>query len=172
MNLEFKHLLPDHFPPHSKVWIYQSNRLLRLSEALEAEELIAQFCVDWRTHGAKVEAYGNLFFGQFLILMADESSAGVSGCSTDSSVRFVKELGQKFSVDFFDRTNLAFVVKDKVELLPLSQATYAFQNNFITEDTLYFNNTITNKDGLENKWIIPVKESWLAKKLGVTQHAS
>jgi len=169
MNLEYKYLLPGSFSPESKVWVYQSNRLLRLSEALEAEELINEFCADWRTHGAKVEAYGNLIFGQFLIFMADESSAGVSGCSTDSSVRFVKDLGQKFSVDFFDRTSLAFVVKDKIELLPLSQISYAFQNNFITEDTLYFNNTITSKSQLERKWLIPVKDSWLAKKLTLKQ---
>lgn len=154
------------------MWVYQSSRLLRMSEALEAEEQIQVFCREWHSHGAKVECYGNLFFGQFLVLMADESSAGVSGCSTDSSVRFVKELGQKFSVDFFDRTNLAFVVKDKIEMLPVNQVTYAYQNKFIGADTLYFNNTITNKQQLENQWIIPVKESWLSKKLPIETTAS
>ncbi len=166
MNLEYNHLLPAGFSAQSKVWIYQCNRLLSLSEALEAEEDINAFCKEWHSHGTKVEAWGNLFFGQFLILMADESSAGVSGCSTDSSVRFVKELGQNFSVDFFDRTNLAFVVKDKIELLPFSQLSYAVTNNFINETTLYFNNTILNKQQLESSWIIPVKDSWLNKKLG------
>jgi hypothetical protein len=43
--------------------------------------------------------------------MVDERKAGVSGCSTDSSVRFIKSLGEKYKVDFFNRTNLAFVVK-------------------------------------------------------------
>ncbi len=172
MNLKYIHLLPGSFSPQSKVWVYQCNRLLRLSEALEAEEDINAFCKEWHSHGAQVEAWGNLFFGQFLVLMADESSAGVSGCSTDSSVRFVKELGQKFSVDFFDRTNLAFIVKDKIELLPLSQLSYAVENNFINENTLYFNNTILNKQQLETNWIIPVKDSWLVKKLGMSTTTS
>jgi hypothetical protein len=165
MDLEYKHLLPESFSQESKVWVYQCNRLLRLSEALEAEEAINAFCTEWRSHGARVEAWGNLFFGQFLVLIADESSTGVSGCSTDSSVRFVKELGQKFAVDFFDRTNLAFVVKDKIQMLPLSQVAYAVKNNFIDENTLYFNNAITTKQQLETSWIIPVKDSWLSKKL-------
>jgi hypothetical protein len=165
MNLEYKYLLPGSFSKDSKVWVYQGSRLLTLSEALKAEELINKFCAEWRSHGADVDAYGNLFFGQFLVLMADETKAGVSGCSTDSSVRFVKELGQALSIDFFDRNHLAFIVKDKIQLLPLNQLSYAFQNSFITADTLYFNNTVLNKEQLENNWIIPIKNSWLANRL-------
>jgi hypothetical protein len=167
MNLDFKHLLPEEFSPSSRVWIYQGSRLLSLSEALAAEDLITEFCSQWRSHGAEVAAYGNLFFGRFLVFMADESKAGVSGCSTDSSVRFVKNLEQQFSIDFFDRTNLALVVKDTIQLLPLSQLQYAFQNNFITADTLYFNNTIATKEQMENNWIVPLKSSWLAKRLKI-----
>lgn len=167
MNLEFVHLLPDTFSPKSRVWIYQSNRLFMISEALEIEELINKFCAEWRSHGAEVNAYGNLFFGQFLVLMTDETDVTVSGCSTDSSVRFVKSLEQKFGVDFFNRSALAFVVKGKIQTLPLNQLQYALDNNFITGDTLYFNNTIQNREELEKSWIIPVKDSWLAKKLPV-----
>lgn len=165
--MEYKSLLPEDFNPKSRVWIYQSSRLFSLSEALQVEDEINAFCADWQAHGAEVKAYGNLFFGQFLILMADETATQVSGCSTDSSVRFVKSLGQKFGVDFFDRTALAFVIKDKIQLLPLNQLAYAFQNNFITPDTLYFNNLVLNKEQLESSWIVPVKQSWLANKLNL-----
>ena len=171
MKLDYKYLLPGSFSKDSRVWVYQSTRLLSIAEALEAEDLIKEFCKEWTSHGADVDAYGNLFFGQFLVLMADETRAGVSGCSTDSSVRFVKALEQKFGIDFFDRNNLAFVVKDKVQLLPLSQLKYAFENGFINVDTLYFNNTVLNKEQLENKWIIPLKDSWLAKRLSLPQQA-
>jgi len=168
MNHEYKYLLPGNFSKDSRVWVYQGSRILSLSEALEAEELINNFCTEWTSHGADVEAYGNIFFGQFLVLMADETRAGVSGCSTDSSVRFVKELEKKFNIDFFDRTNLAFIIKDKVQLLPLNQLSYAYENNFITADTLYFNNPVLNKEQLEDNWIIPVKDSWLANRLKMT----
>ena len=165
MNLEYKHLLPDTFSPDSRVWIYQSSRMFLLSEALEIEELLKDFVTGWSSHGARVKAYGNLFFGQFIILMADERSAGVSGCSTDSSVRFIKELGERFSVDFFNRTNLAFIVKDKIQMLPMNQLSYAVENHFIDADTLYFNNLVQNKKELEEKWIVPVRDSWLAGKV-------
>lgn len=167
MNLEYKHLLPDAFSPNSRVWVYQSSRLFLFSEALEIEELLNEFTAEWRSHGADVEAYGNLFFGQFVVLMADETRAGVSGCSTDSSVRFIKSLGEKFGVDFFNRTALAFLVKDKVQVLPMNQLSYAVQNGFIGGNTLYFDNLVQNKKDLEEKWIVPLKNSWLAKKFSL-----
>jgi hypothetical protein len=165
MNLEYRHLLPGNFSDKSRVWIYQSSRMFTLSEALEIEELLSKFTAEWQSHGAEVDAYGNLFFGQFLVLMADETRAGVSGCSTDSSVRFVKSLGEHFGVDFFNRTNLAFVVKEKVQVLPLGQLSYALQNGFVDGDTLYFNNLVQTKKEWEENWIIPVRNSWLARKL-------
>jgi len=136
-----------------------------LSEALDIEALLNKFSSEWRSHGAEVNAYANLFFGQFVVLMADETSAGVSGCSTDSSVRFIKELGEQFKVDFFNRTNLAFLINNKIQVLPMNQLHYALDNYFINPDTLYFNNLVQNKQELETKWIIPVKDSWIGKKL-------
>lgn len=167
MNFEFVHLLPDNFSPKSKVWVYQSSRPFGIGEALEIEEQLQKFCADWRSHGDKVAAYANLFFGQFLVLMADETEVSVGGCSTDSSVRFVKSLEQQFRVDFFDRGNLTFIIKDKIQVLPLNQLQYAWDNGFINADTLYFNNTVQTREELEKGWIIPVKDSWLARKLKV-----
>jgi len=168
MNLEYKHLLPAHFSDDSRVWVYQSNRCFALSEALEIEELLDAFRIQWLSHGAEVTAYANLFFGQFLVFMSDGKDVTVSGCSTDSSVRFVKELGETFQVDFFNRTNLAFFLKDKIQLLPLAQLQYAFENGFINGDTLYFNNLVLAKKELEENWIVPIKNSWLSKKLQLT----
>lgn len=167
MNLSYLHLLPEDFSPGSRVWVYQSSRLFSLSEALELEPLIREFCERWQTHGAQVKAYGNLFFGQFVVLMADETNSGVSGCSTDSSVRFIKSLEQRFAVDFFNRNNLAFVVEDEIQVLPLSQLPYAFQNGFIKPDTLYFNNLVQTRKELETQWLVPVRKSWLAKRFPV-----
>jgi len=172
MNLEYKQLLDDTFHADSRVWIYQSNRLFSLGEALEIEELLNQFASQWKSHGVPVKGAAYLFFGQFIVLIADETATGVSGCSTDSSVRLVKDIEQRFGVNMFDRTTLAFVIKDKVQLLPLTQLQYAIDNNFISPDTLYFNNLVQTKDELETKWIIQVKNSWLNKKLTFTMAAS
>ena len=172
MNLEYRHLLPEDFSSDSRVWIYQSNRLFSISEALEIEATLENFAENWTSHGAKVKGAAYLFSGQFIILMADEKATGVSGCSTDSSVRLIKEVEKRFLVDMFERTTLAFVVKDKVQLLPMSQLQYAFDNGFMNNETLYFNNLVETKKELEESWIIPVKDSWLTRKIKFTDSVS
>ena len=162
MNADHTTLLPEDFAGNSRVWIYQSPRLFMLSEALAIEEMLGAFVRDWKSHGVPVKGYGNLFYGQFIVLMADETATGVSGCSTDGSVRLVKDIEQRFSVNLFDRLMLAFRIKDKVQMVPLSQLPYALENGFIDEHTLYFNNTVLTKEELEAKWLIPLKDSWLA----------
>ena len=172
MNLEYKYLLDGNFHSDSRVWVYQCNRLFSLNEALEIEELLKEFTMQWKSHGTPVKGEAHLFFGQFIILIADETATGVSGCSTDSSVRLIKGIEQQFEVNMFDRTTLAFVVKDKVQLLPMNQLQYGFDNGFINGDTLYFNNLVQTKEELESKWIIPVKESWLTRKISFSNSAS
>jgi hypothetical protein len=164
MNLHFQDLIPEDFNDNSRVWIYQCNRVFILEEVLRIEELLEQFCESWNSHGAKVKGYANLFFGQFIIFMADETAAGVSGCSTDSSVRIVKNIEQDFNVTLFDRQTLAFATHERIQLIPMEQLNDVIENNFINTDTLYFNNTVQTKNELLNNWIIPAKQSWLNKK--------
>jgi hypothetical protein len=168
MNLNYSGLLPEDFSPNSRVWIYQSNRLFSMGEALAIEDKLNEFVAGWNSHGDPVKGFATMFFGQFIILMADESATGVSGCSTDSSVRLIKDIEKTYNVNLFDRQLLAFVIKEKIQLLPLNQLNYAVQNGFISSETLYFNNTVLTKQELLDKWIIPVKESWLAKKIPQT----
>jgi hypothetical protein len=157
--------IPADFNDNSRVWIYQSSRLFLMSEAFAIEDVLKNFVANWKSHGADVKGYANLFFGQFIVLMADETQSGVSGCSTDSSVHIIKQIEQQFKVNMFDRTSLAFLVKGKIQMLPLSQLNYAVQNNFINGNTIYFDNTVLIKKDLLEKWMVPVKSSWLAKKI-------
>ena len=168
MNIDFKEQIPCDFLDTSRVWIYQCSRLFFLSEALQIENILEQFVTGWKSHGAEVKGYANLFFGQFIVLMADESIAGVSGCSTDSSVHVIKQIEKQFKVTLFDRQILAFIIKDKVQLLPLSQLSYAAENKFIDGNTIYFNNTVTTKKELMEAWLITVRDSWLAKRINVS----
>jgi hypothetical protein len=165
MNVDFHDLVPKDFNDNSHVWIYQSNRIFILSEAIQIEEFLKNFADNWKSHGTPVKGYGNLFFGQFIIFMADETASGVSGCSKDSSVRLIKNIEKDFGVDLFDRQMLAFIVNEKIQLVPLSQVNNFLEEGILTANTLYFNNTILTKKELLKKWIIPVKKSWLAKRV-------
>lgn len=165
MNWNYKELLPADFAADSRVWVYQSSRLFTMGEALQLEDLLNHFAQNWKSHGTPVKGFGTLFFGQFIILMADENATGVSGCSTDSSVRLIKDIEEIFKVNMFDRQSMAFVVKDKVQILPMQQVKYALENKFIDEDTIFFNNVVLTKEELEKNWMVALKDSWLGKRV-------
>ncbi len=165
MNLSYADLIPSEFSHHSKVWIYQSNRMFSIAEALNIETILTDFTNNWKSHGIPVKGFATLFFGQFIIIMADEEQTGVSGCSTDSSVRTIKNIETNFNVSMFERTNLAFVVKDKIELLPISQVQYALDKGFVTANTLFFDHSVQTKGELLDRWIIPIGSSWLGKRI-------
>lgn len=172
MKLEYKNLIDSNFHSDSRVWIYQGSRMFMLNEALEIEVMLKEFTAGWQSHGIPVKGAAYLFFGQFIVLMADERTTGVSGCSTDSSVRLIKEIEKRFGVNMFERTTLAFVIKDKIQLLPMAQLQYAVENGFIGGETLFFNNLVQTKEELENKWLVPVKESWLSRKITIPNSVS
>jgi hypothetical protein len=169
MNLDYSSLIPSDFSDDSRVWVYQSSRIFSIAEALEIEKKLEDFAQNWKSHQIPVKGFGTMFFGQFIILMADETATGVSGCSTDSSVRLIKEIENTYQVNMFNRTNLAFVIKEKIQLLPLSQVNYAIENGFIDADTLFIDNNVLDKISLLTRWIIPVKDSWLGKKLSLNR---
>src|SRR5450432_1406118 len=87
----------------SRIWIYVSDRKFAASEISELNNLLAIFCREWTSHGSQLAAEGEILHNQIIVLMADETKAGASGCSIDQSVHFIQSLEQKFSVHLFNR---------------------------------------------------------------------
>lgn len=157
-------LLPVNFSDDSRVWIFQGSRRFIDREQIEIIEQLNQFYEQWTTHGKAVHGWAGLLFGQFIIVMADESGTHVSGCSTDGMMRVVKSLERQYSVNFFERTMLTFLVRGQAEMLPAQQVRYALEKGHITPDTLVFNNTPTTKRALLTEWVVPLHQSWLRQK--------
>jgi hypothetical protein len=168
MNIQFQDQIPASFNNQSKVWIYQSSRQFAENEVDAINEMLHEFTANWKSHGAPVKAFAQLFFNQFIVLMADETATQVGGCSTDSSVRVIKSIEQQLNVQLLDRQSLAFIIENDIELVTLAHLIDAVQKDKINGDTLYFNNTILTKDQLLNEWIIPARLSWLAKRVSFT----
>jgi hypothetical protein len=158
-------LIPADFADDSKVWIYQSNRRFTEAQQAEINEQLTQFYSQWTSHGTPVKGWASLVFGQFIVVLADEVASHVSGCSTDSMVRVIKSIERQYDTHLFDRLTLTFLVEGDAQMLPLSQVPYALEKGYIKPDTLLFNNTVATKEELMNKWLIPLKDSWLADRL-------
>jgi hypothetical protein len=159
-----ENIIPANFNSESKVWIYQASRLFTMQEMFELEDILNNFVDTWKSHGTPVKGFATVVYGQFIIVMADETATGVSGCSTDSSVHVIKQIEQHFSIDMFNRQNMAFLINNKVQLLPLAHCKHAFDNKFIQPNTLFFNNLVATKQELISSWLCPVENTWLGKK--------
>jgi hypothetical protein len=138
-----------------------------MGEIFELEPLLEDFVANWKSHGAKVKGYATVLYGQFILIMADETATTVGGCSTDSSVHVIKAIEQMTGVQMFNRTLFAFYIKDKVQTIPQAQLNYAIENGLLSMDTLYFNNLVHTKATLEKDWLQPISKSWLAQTIKV-----
>jgi hypothetical protein len=150
------------FAPHSKVWIYQANRALTNSEVSEIKGAMNNFTQNWAAHNQQLRATGNVFHNHFVVLIVDETHHGASGCSIDSSVHFIKDLENKYQLDFFDRLTIAYQVDKKINLVHKNKIGALLESGQINEDTLVFNNLVSTKSDWESNWLVPLKNSWLA----------
>jgi hypothetical protein len=147
-------------PPTSRVWIYQASQPFPEAERPLVKSKIEQFARQWVSHNRQLQAYGDLLHGQFVVLMVDESQAGASGCSIDSSVAFLKQLQSEYGLDLFDR--LTFTYKDEDEVVTASREEFArrYQSGEINDHTPVFDTLISNKADFERAWVKPLGESW------------
>lgn len=135
---------PD-FNPQSKVWVYTANRKLNDAEQKFVQDELKIFTNSWAAHGSGLKADGVIEYNQFIILAVDESDVNASGCSIDSSVKFIKAIGQELNVDFFDRLNLVIEKDGEFNRTHISELKeYAEWN--------VFNPMITDLNGLRNDW--------------------
>ena len=72
---------------NSRVWIYQSDRIISNQERPVIENHLTNLCVNWNTHGEPVHS-SYILNDWFICLFVDESKNNASGCSIDSSVNF------------------------------------------------------------------------------------
>lgn len=166
-------LLPADFDERSRVWIFQSTRPFTQAQEREIDEQLYQFTAQWQVHGKPAKGWGKLLFNRFVVIMADETVEPISGCSTDSMMRIIKSLERQYDCNLFDRLSITFLVKGQPEVLPMNQVQYALDKGYLQPDTLLFNNLVASKKEMEQQWLQPLAQSWMADRLNFnTEKAS
>ncbi|WP_316832888.1 ABC transporter ATPase [Pedobacter aquatilis] len=148
------------FSPQSRVWIYQSNRKFTSAEETAILKKLEAFTSQWKAHGNELMAKAEIRYGFFIILTVDESQAGVTGCSIDSSVRIIKDIEQTYHVDLFNRFNIAYIADGEVHVQGKEDFETLVNIKNVTPETIVFNNMVQNLQELESKWEVPFKDSW------------
>ena len=156
----------DSMEQTARVWIYQADRQLSEIEKAEIMSLTDQFLEKWTAHGKDLRSAAGIFYDQFLVLSVDENFNQASGCSIDSSVHFVEQLGQKFNIDFLDKTKVFYLKNPdsrQLESIPFTSVRNTVQSGRLKPDTLTFNNLVTTKADFDEKWLLPASDTWLKK---------
>lgn len=148
------------FSPQSKVWIYQSDREFTSQEVSVIQQQLNDFTAQWKAHGNQLQAKADVLYNYFIVFTVDEATAGTTGCSIDASVRIVKGLEREFSVDLFNRFNMAYKVDDKVVIVNKEDFETLISIKKITPDSIVFNNLVQTLADFETKWETPFKDSW------------
>ncbi|MBK9460248.1 MAG: ABC transporter ATPase [Sphingobacteriales bacterium] len=149
------------FSPQSKVWIYQSNRFFTTNEVENINCELADFTQQWTAHNQQLNANGQVYYALFIVLIVDETQANASGCSIDKSVRFIKDIEQRYGVSLFDRFQIAYLNNQhQVKITDREGFINLFNEGKIDDFTNVFNNVLQTKQDFDQNWIVPVENSW------------
>ncbi|MDG1158193.1 MAG: ABC transporter ATPase [Flavobacteriales bacterium] len=156
-------ILSQELPDSSRVWVYQASRFLQENELLEIKKELMAFLSDWNAHGTRLSADARLVYDRFVVLMVDESQAMASGCSIDKSVALVKSWEQRFGLDFFDRMQILYKEGEEIKEQRMHDFWAMRKALLINDETIVFNNLVSNKAEFESSWEVPFKDSWHSK---------
>lgn len=157
-------LTPD-FPDESRVWIYVGSRELDPHELTEANEEIRRFIQKWTAHNQALRALHEFAANRILILMADETQAGASGCAIDKSVHFLESLGGRIGLDFFDRQTWVWADDQGLKFGSKDDFKAELKSQKPTPDPLVVNTLAQTKEELAETWLTPLSKSWRKKML-------
>ncbi len=160
-----ENLIFENVNPNAKIWFYVANRDLTESEIAISEQAIANFTVQWTAHNQALKAGGGIMLNRILTLYVDETQANASGCSIDSSVRFIKNLGASLEVDFFYRTGVFYKKLDKWNLIDLNQLKEQIQNGNINSETPVLDLNYTVLGEFQKSGEAALNQTWLKRYL-------
>lgn len=134
------------FSDNSRVWLYTANRPLTSIEATFVQENLEHFASQWKAHSTPLKAKACMLNEYTLAFVVDQEETSASGCSVDSSVRFVKELGKELEIDFFNRLNV--LVESKSGELSL----FPYRKLNELKENYYYNSLVDNLGKLKESW--------------------
>lgn len=154
-------LLSD-WPDQARIWCYVADRTLDTKQILRVTDEMDSFVRQWTAHSRALRAYQTILFDRVLVLGVDQSVAGASGCSIDTSVRAVQTLGEGLGVDFFNR--MIFLTYHSAPASVEAYAREAFAAAYaagdIDDTTLVVDPLVETVAQARQSLLKPLGESW------------
>ena len=152
---------------NSRVWIYQSDRILSSEEVKQIQEKLDVFTSQWLAHGHELLALAEIRYNQFIIISVDEQQVGATGCSIDKSVNLMKQIEQNLNINLFNRFALAYRDREGIQTVNRNDFEKLIETRIITPETIVFNNLVTTRKELATNWEVAFRNSWHAQIFGL-----
>lgn len=153
----------DGLNPAARIWVYQANEPFTETASSEVEKHLQEFAQQWVSHSRELKAGATVLHQRFLVLAVDETQAGASGCSIDSSVNFVKKLGAHYQRDLFDRLRFSYVLNGEVHTVSKEEFANLYTQGIINDETPVFDPLVKTVGELSTAFQKPLKDSWHAR---------
>jgi len=154
----------DELPDSANLWAYAFNRELTDTEIDKVAQMLDTFVSGWASHEVPVDGSYKIVDGRFVVL-AGHCSDGVSGCSTDSSIRTIKAIETEIGVNAFDRM-LVFFRDGSGSVVAVRRPDFQelVLEGHVADDTVVFDTTITSVADLRaGRFETTYAESWHAR---------
>jgi hypothetical protein len=153
----------EQFPENAKLWFYWIPRPLTDEEMAYFQASKQSFLSQWNTHGRANVADAWLIENRCIVVIAGNEFEGVSGCSIDKSVAWIRSLSASWQVDLLDRNWVMFLSQSgQWEMSKLSQF-WALRKALVVDDhTQLIDSTITQFSEME-QLVKPFAQSWHAQ---------
>lgn len=148
------------YPAEAKLWIFMAEKPLNVPEQEVVTTYMTQFVPQWKAHGNTLQAGFELIENQFLVVVVDETPAAASGCSIDTLTRFVQEIEKKIGISFTNRMLVTYQENSEFITEKLSVFKNRVKNGELAENTLVYNNSVSNLNDFWDNWEQPLAESW------------
>ena len=152
-------------PDNARIWIYQSNRKLTDVEVDFVTRETKSFLKEWTAHGADLEAGFEVKYNRFIVIGLNQTNVSASGCSIDTSVRFIQSLEKALGVDLLDKMNVTFYTGEFIAYKSLQDFKKMAKDRSVSKNTVVFNNLVNTKAEYLEHWEVPAKDSWHSRFL-------
>ena len=152
---------------NSRVWIYQSDRILSPEEVKQIQEKLDGFTSQWLAHGHELLALAEIRYNQFIIISVDEQQVGATGCSIDKSVNLMQQIEKELNINLFNRFALAYRDREGIQTVNRNDFEKLIETRIITPETIVFNNLVTTRKELATNWEVAFRNSWHAQIFGL-----
>ena len=132
----------DKISDESRIWIFQSNRLIPDLDIEPLKKQIDIFLSSWTSHGNQLMVASKIKYNLFIIIALDQSCSTASGCSIDKLVSFIKNIENDYQISLLDRLDISFRDKNKISVIRLDDFKRKILEKKINNDTIVFNNLI------------------------------